>query len=153
MEQTLIILKPDAVQRRLIGRLIQRFEDKGLVIAGMKFMRISPALAERHYAPHQGKPFYPGLIDYITSGPVVVMVLLGPRCIQIARDLMGLTFGYEATPGTIRGDFGASRTYNLVHGSDSPESAATEIRLFFADEELLDYAPSDSDWVFQQNDE
>ncbi len=152
MERTLIILKPDALQRRLIGRLIQRFEDKGLVIVGMKFMRISPALAERHYAPHQGKPFYPGLIDYITSGPVVLMVLQGPRCIQIARDLMGRTFGYEATPGTIRGDFGASRTYNLVHGSDSPESAATEIKLFFADEELLDYAPADSDWVFQQND-
>ena len=152
MERTLIILKPDAVQRRLIGRLIQRFEDKGLIVAGMKFMRISPALAERHYAPHQGKPFYPGLIDYITSGPVVVMVLQGPRSIQIARDLMGPTFGYEAAPGTIRGDFGLSRTYNLIHGSDSPESAATEISLFFATEELLDYAPPDSDWVFQQND-
>ena len=153
MERTLIILKPDAVQRRLVGRLMQRFEDKGLVIAGMKLMRISPALAERHYAPHQGKPFYPGLIDYITSGPVVVLVLQGPRSIQIARDLMGRTFGYEATPGTIRGDFGASRTYNLVHGSDSPESAATEIRLFFTEEELLDYAPADNDWVVQQDDE
>ena len=153
MERTLIILKPDAVQRRLVGRLMQRFEDKGLVIVGMKFMRISSALAKRHYAPHQGKPFYPGLIDYITSGPVVVMVLQAPRCIQIVRDLMGRTFGYEAAPGTIRGDFGASRTYNLVHGSDSPESAATEIGLFFADVELLDYAPADNDWVCQQDDE
>ena len=127
MERTLIILKPDAVARRLTGRIIQRFEDKGLVVAAMKMMRISRDLAERHYAPHKGKPFYPGLIDYITSGPVVVVVLRGQRAIGIARTLMGATFGYEAEPGTIRGDFSASRPYNLVHGSDSPESAASEI--------------------------
>lgn len=152
MEKTLIILKPDAVQRRLIGRIMQRFEDKGLAIVGMKLMHISRELAERHYAPHQGKPFYPGLIDYITRGPVVVMVLAGERCIEIARALMGKTFGYEATPGTIRGDFSAGRTFNLVHGSDSPESAAAEIALYFKPADLLEYTPAGSEWVFARND-
>lgn len=153
MERTLIILKPDAQHRRLTGRILQRFEDKGLTIAGMKLMRISRQLAEAHYAPHKGKPFYPGLIDYITSGPVVVLVLSGPRCIQISRTLMGQTFGYEAAPGTIRGDFGASRSFNLVHGSDSPESAATEIALYFTDGELLDDAPVGREWVFPSHDD
>ena len=152
MERTLIILKPDAVQRRLVGRLLQRFEDKGLAIAGMKFMRIPRDLAERHYAPHKGKPFYPGLITYITSGPVVVLVLEGERCIDIARTLMGKTFGYEAAPGTIRGDFGASRSFNLVHGSDSPESAAAEIALYFADRELVSYPIAGREWVYPAED-
>ena len=152
MERTLIILKPDAIQRRLIGRVIQRFEDKGLAVVAMKLMRIARELAERHYAPHKGKPFYPGLIDYITSGPVVVMVLQGERCIDIARMLMGKTFGYEAAPGTIRGDFGASRSFNLVHGSDSPDSAKVEIALYFQEKELLDYAPPDRTWVFPASD-
>ena len=147
MEQTLIILKPDCVQRRLIGRIIARFEDKGLVIAGMKLMQISTELAERHYAPHKGKPFYPGLIQYITSGPVVVMALAGPRAIEICRKLMGKTFGYEAEPGTIRGDYGMSKTLNLVHGSDSPESAATEIALYFTPTELLSYATAESRYL------
>jgi len=149
VERTLIILKPDAVQRRLCGKIIQRFEEKGLVLAGMKLMQISRDLAERHYAPHKGKPFYPGLIDYITSGPVTVMVLQGERCIEIARALMGATFGFAAAPGTIRGDYGASKTYNLVHGSDSPETAATEIALYFSEEELLDYAPAGTDWSWK----
>jgi nucleoside-diphosphate kinase len=152
MERTLIILKPDAIQRRLVGRILQRFEDKGLSVAAMKLMHIPRDLAERHYAPHKGKPFYPGLIDYITSGPVVVMVLQGNRCIDIARTLMGKTFGYEAAPGTIRGDFGASRSYNLVHGSDSPESAKAEIALYFKESELLDYTPAGSDWVYPADD-
>lgn len=152
VERTLIILKPDALQRRLAGRIIERFEDKGLVVVGMKLMRISRELAERHYAPHKGKPFYPGLIDYITSGPVVVMVLQGNRCIDIARTLMGKTFGYEAAPGTIRGDFGASRSYNLVHGSDAPETAATEISLYFTEDELLDYTPAGGEWVYPADD-
>ena len=152
MERSLIILKPDAIQRRLVGRILQRFEDKGLSVAAMKLMHIPRDLAERHYAPHKGKPFYPGLIDYITSGPVVVMVLAGNRCIDIARTLMGKTFGYEAAPGTIRGDFGASRSYNLVHGSDSPESARTEIALYFKESELLDYTPVGSDWVYPADD-
>ena len=153
MERTLIILKPDALQRRLTGRILQRFEDKGLAIAGLKLMRISRALAEEHYAPHKDKPFYPPLIDYITSGPVLVLVLTGERCIEIARTLMGKTFGYEAAPGTIRGDFGASRSFNLVHGSDSPESAAAEIALYFKDDELLEYTPADGEWVFPKSDD
>ena len=148
MERTLIILKPDAVQRRLMGRIIQRFEDKGLIVAGVKLMRVSRELAQRHYAVHESKPFYPALIDYITSGPVLVMVLAGDRCIDIARTLMGKTFGYEADPGTIRGDFGASRSFNLVHGSDSPESAAFEIPLYFSEEELIEYTPAGGRWVF-----
>jgi nucleoside-diphosphate kinase len=147
VEQTLIICKPDCVQRRLVGRIIQRFEDKGLTIAALKIIRISRELAERHYAPHKGKPFFPGLIDYITSGPVVVMVVAGPRAIAVCRKLMGKTFGYEADPGSIRGDFGASTTYNLVHGSDSPESAATEINLYFAPDEILDYRTADDPWI------
>ncbi len=151
MERTLVILKPDAVQRRLTGRIIQRFEDKGLVIVGMKLMQISRDLAERHYAAHKGKPFYPGLITYITHGRVIVMVLQGERCIEITRALMGATFGFQAAAGTIRGDFGASRTYNLVHGSDSTETAATEIALYFDDDELIDYAPSGSEWAWKPN--
>ncbi len=147
MERTLIILKPDCVQRRLIGRVIQRFEDKGLTIAAMKLIQITPDLAERHYAPHKGKPFYPGLIQYITSGPVVVMVVAGRNAIAIARKLMGKTFGFEAEPGTIRGDFGSSKTYNLIHGSDSPETAATEIALYFRPDEVLDYSPVDTPWI------
>jgi len=149
VERTLIILKPDSVQRRLTGRILQRFEDKGLVLAGMKLMHISTELAERHYAPHKDKPFYPGLIEYITSGPVVVLVLAGQRAIEISRTLMGKTFGYEAQPGTIRGDFGASKTFNLIHGSDAPETAATEIALYFKEEELLDYSPAADSWIFQ----
>lgn len=153
MQRTLIILKPDCLQRRLAGRVLQRFEDKGLTIAGLKLTQISRELAERHYAPHKDKPFYPGLIDYITSGPVMIVVLQGERVIDMARTLMGKTFGYEADPGTIRGDFGASRSFNLVHGSDSPESAETEIALYFKAEELLDYHPAGSEWVFPKSDD
>lgn len=153
MERTLIIFKPDAVARRLTGRLLQRFEDKGLGIAGMKLMHISKELAEKHYGVHKDKPFYDGLIAYITSGPVVVLCLQGVRAIEISRTLMGKTFGYEAAPGTIRGDFGASRSYNLVHGSDAPETAKEEISLYFEEGELLDYAPAGNDWVFPKNDD
>ena len=147
MERTLIILKPDCVHRRLVGRIIQRFEDKGLTIVGMKLMQISRELAARHYAPHEGKPFYPGLLDYITSGPMVVMVLQGPGVINVTRKMMGRTFGYEADPGTIRGDFGMSRTLNLVHGSDSAGTAQTEITLYFAADELLDYQTAAGPWT------
>lgn len=147
MEQTLIILKPDAIQRRLVGRIIQRFEEKGLTLVAMKLMCISRELAERHYAVHRDKPFYDGLLTYITSGPVVVMVVAGPRAISVCRKLMGKTFGFEAEPGSIRGDFGASTTYNLIHGSDGPESAATEIALYFTQDELLDYQQPDATWI------
>lgn len=149
VERTLIILKPDCIQRRLVGRIVQRFEDKGLTVTAMKLMHIARELAERHYAPHKGKPFYPGLIDYITSAPVVVMVLAGDGVIDIARKLMGKTFGFEAEPGTIRGDFGASKTYNLVHGSDSAATAETEIALYFKPEELLDYETAAHRWTFK----
>ena len=152
MERTLIILKPDAVQRRLTGQIIARFEDKGLRIAAMRMMQITRTLAEEHYAPHKGKPFYPGLIDYITSGPVLVLVLAGSRCIEIARTLMGKTFGYEAQPGTIRGDFGSSRSFNLIHGSDSVESAKAEISLYFKEGEVLDYSLADEPWVYPADD-
>ena len=147
MEQTLIILKPDCIQRRLIGRIIQRFEDKGLAIAAMKLMQIPRDLAERHYAPHKGKPFYPGLIDYITSGPVVVMVARGHGAISICRKLMGKTFGFDAEPGTIRGDYGMSKTYNLVHGSDGPETAESEIALYFRPDEILTYGTAADAWI------
>ena len=147
MEKTLIILKPDCVQRRLIGRVLQRFEEKGLTIAAMKLMRITKEIADQHYAPHKEKPFYPGLLSYITSGPVVVLAIAGPGAIGICRKLMGKTFGFEAEPGTIRGDFGASKTFNLVHGSDSPESAAAEIALYFKPEEILDHALVGQDWI------
>ena len=147
MERTLIILKPDCTHRRLIGRIIQRFEDKGLTLAAMKLMQIDNSLAEQHYAPHKGKPFYPGLISYITSGPVVVLVLQGPNAIAVSRKMMGKTFGYEAEAGTIRGDFGMSKTYNLIHGSDAPETAKTEIALYFKPEELLDYQTAADTWT------
>jgi nucleoside-diphosphate kinase len=149
LEQTLVILKPDAVQRRLLGRIIQRFEDKGLRIAAVKFMRISKDLAERHYAVHKGKPFYPSLIEYITSGPVVVMVLAGPQAIAVTRKMMGKTFGFEAEPGTIRGDYGISRTLNLIHGSDGPDSAGKEIALFFSKDEIIEFNMCDEPWAIQ----
>ncbi|MCS7179275.1 MAG: nucleoside-diphosphate kinase [Anaerolineae bacterium] len=148
MERTLIIIKPDAVQRGLIGEIIRRFERRGLRIAAMKMMQIPQELAERHYAIHKGKPFYPGLIRYITSAPVVVMVLEGPRAIEIARRTMGATAPAEATPGTIRADFGLEVGRNLVHGSDSPETAAFEIPLFFTEDEILSYTRATDPWIF-----
>lgn len=146
MEQTLIILKPDAVQRQLVGQLVARFEAKGLRIAAMKMMHMSRDLAEKHYAAHKGKEFYPRLLDYITASPVVVMVLAGSSAIDVSRKLMGNTFGDKAEPGTIRGDFSVGG-FNLVHGSDSPESAATEIALFFDDSEILSYDRNAEQWL------
>lgn len=131
MERTLILLKPDAVQRGLAGRIIGRFEDKGLVIRAMKLMQITPELAAQHYSEHQGKGFYDGLVRFMTSRPVVAMVLEGIGAIAICRKMMGKTFGPDAEPGTIRGDFGMSRSYNLIHGSDGPEAAEREVGLFF----------------------
>lgn len=148
MERTLIILKPDAVQRGLCGEIIGRFERKGLKLAAMKLMHISRDLAERHYAPHAGKPFYPGLIKYITSGPVMVLVLEGLNAISVARKMMGKTFGFDAEPGTIRGDLGVSKTFNLIHGSDALESSASEIELYFRPDELVRYDRSIEAWVY-----
>ncbi len=148
MEQSLIILKPDAVQRQLCGRVITRFEEKGIQIIGCKMMQITPELAQRHYAPHQGKPFYQPLLRYMTSGPVIVLAIQAHGVIAMARKLMGATFGCDAEPGTIRGDFGGSKGFNLIHGSDSPESAKTEISLFFDKSELLDYSLTNGHWLY-----
>jgi len=148
MERTLIILKPDAVQRGLCGQIITRFEQKGLQLVAMKMMRIPMQLAETHYEVHKGKPFYPGLVKFMTSSPVVVMALEGKDAIAIARNLMGVTFGSKAAPGTIRGDFGVSNSFNLIHGSDSPESAARELSLFFKSDELITWTPAGQGWVY-----
>ncbi len=148
MERTLIILKPDAVQRGLVGQIVIRLENKGLQIVGMKLMQISRKLAETHYEPHRGKPFYPGLVNFMTSSPVVVLALEGKDAIAISRKLMGATFGSKAEPGTIRGDFGVSNSFNLIHGSDSPESAQRELGLFFRPEELLDWQSAIRGWVY-----
>ncbi|HRJ49120.1 MAG: nucleoside-diphosphate kinase [Phycisphaeraceae bacterium] len=148
METTLIILKPDAVQRGLCGRVISRFEDKGLQVVGMKLMRISDQLAATHYEAHKSKPFYPGLVRFMTSSPVVVMAVRGIGAITIARNLMGATFGSKAAPGTIRGDFGVSNSFNLIHGSDSPEAAERELKLFFAPGEVLDWTRAGDAWVY-----
>src|SRR3954447_24173201 len=148
MERTLIILKPDAVQRGLIGEIITRFERKGLQPVGMKLMRIPPQLAETHYEPHRGKPFYAGLVKFMTSSPVVVLALAGKDAIAIARKMMGATFGSKAEPGTIRGDYGVSNSFNLIHGSDSPEAATRELGLFFKPEELQDWTPAIQQWVY-----
>lgn len=139
MERTLIVLKPDAVQRQLVGQIVSRFERKGLKIVGMKLLRVSPDLAARMYGVHEDKSFYEPLIEFITASPVVAMVLEGVGAIAVCRTLIGPTFGPDAPGGTIRGDFGMSKRYNLIHGSDSPESAGLEIPLFFAEEELADY--------------
>lgn len=146
-QRTLIIVKPDAVQRGLAGAILTRFEQKGLRFAGLKLMQIDRALAERHYAVHQGKPFYEGLVDFITSGPVVVGVLEGPQAIDATRNLMGATHPVTAAPGSIRGTYALEIGQNLVHGSDAPETAAYEINLFFKPEELLDYRRDVDRWI------
>ena len=148
MEKTLIILKPDAVQRGLVGRIVTRFEEKGLQLVGLKLTTISQQTAETHYAPHKERPFYPGLVRFMTSGPVVVLALQGVGAIAIARNLMGATFGSKAAPGTVRGDFGVSNAYNLIHGSDSPEAAEKELGLFFKPEELLNWTPANQVWTY-----
>lgn len=148
METTLIILKPDAVQRGLCGRIIARFEDKGLQVVGMKLMQIPMKLAETHYEAHKTKPFYPGLVKFMTSSPVVVMALRGNGAITIARNMMGATFGSKANPGTIRGDFGVSNSFNLIHGSDSPEAAERELTLFFQPGEIVNWARHGDQWVY-----
>jgi len=135
-ERTLVLIKPDAVRRRLIGEIIRRIELKGLDIIAIKLMRVDRDLAERHYAEHSEKPFFEGLVSFITSGPIVAMVVEGPKAISAVRALMGATNPLEAQPGTIRGDFGLDLTANLIHGSDSQESAAREIELFFRPEEI-----------------
>src|SRR5262245_36215776 len=147
MQQTLILLKPDGVQRPLLGEVIGRFERKGLRLAGLKLLEPSHELAEKHYAVHKGKPFYDSLLQFLTSGPTVAMVWEGREAVAVARTLMGATDGTKAPPATIRGDFALSVQNNLVHGSDSPDNAETEIALWFKPEELVAYTPTDAAWV------
>src|SRR3954447_14235561 len=149
MQRTLIIFKPDCVQRRLVGQILQRFEAKGLRIAALKLIQVDRGLAEKHYAEHQGKPFFDGLISFITGGPVIVGVLEGNEAIAVVRSLLGATSGVAAAPGTVRGDFSISKQNNLIHGSDSPESAAREIALWFRPGEVVDYEIAGNDWVYK----
>ena len=137
MERTLVLLKPDCLQRRLMGRVLARFEDKGLQFIAMKLMQITPQLARRHYAEHVEKAWYPELERFITGGPVVAMILEGPEAIRVVRDMVGVTNGLKATPGTVRGDFSSSQQMNLVHASDGPESAQREMGIFFQAEEIV----------------
>jgi len=148
LEKTLVILKPDCVARRLAGKIIQRFEEKGLQIAAMKLMKIRPAVARKMYAVHKGKEFYRPLVRFMTSGPVIPMVVKGKDAVAVVRKMLGPTFGPDAPAGTIRGDFGMSKRYNLVHGSDSAKTAKKEIALFFKPSELVAGNPPDFDLVY-----
>jgi nucleoside-diphosphate kinase len=152
MERTLIIFKPDCLQRRLVGEILARFERKGLQLIGLKLITVDRQLAERHYAEHRERPFFASLVSFITASPVIVMALEGPRAVSVARKLMGATFGYDAAPGTIRGDFGCSKSFNLIHGSDSPEAAQRELALYFNPGELHTWQPVDTSWVLHQDD-
>lgn len=149
VERTLIIVKPEGVQRGLTGEVISRFEAKGFKLVGLKLIQITPELAAKHYGEHEGKSFYPGLIKHITSSPVVVGVLEGPNAITVTRAMMGATKPWEAPSGTIRGDYAVSMGLNIIHGSDGPESAAREIANFFSSEELVDYARATDPWIVE----
>ena len=151
MQRTLVLLKPDCVHRRLVGTILQRVEQKGLRIVALKIMQASTELAEKHYAVHHGRHFYDSLITFLTSGPTVALVLEGREAITVVRHLIGPTDCTKAHAGTIRGDFGLSVQNNLIHGSDSPESAATEIVLWFRPDELIHYQTADSHWITGSN--
>jgi len=153
MERTFAMIKPDAVQRRLVGQVLQRVEQKGLKLVGLKLLQMPKAKAEQLYAVHKGKPFFDGLVGFISSSPVVVMVLEGQEAIKIWRTLMGgvanKTSGREAENGSIRGDYGMSKGFNLVHGSDSPESVAREVPIFFSNDELVGWKNLDGEWIYE----
>lgn len=149
MERTLILVKPDAMQRGLAGEVLSRFERRGLRIVGLRLMQVDEALARRHYAEHEGKPFFEGLVRYITSSPVVAAVFEGTNAVAAARSTMGATNPTQAAPGTIRGDLGLELGRNLVHGSDSPESAAREIELFFGKGGVIAWERAVDPWVFE----
>ena len=149
MEQTYLMVKPDGVQRGLCGEILSRFEKKGLKIVGLKFMVIPKDVAERHYGEHKDKPFFPSLINYITSGPVMAMVLEGEDAVQICRNMMGKTKPIESAPGTIRGDYAMVTGCNIIHGSDSVESAKREISIFFKPEELVTYDRTANKWIYE----
>jgi len=147
METTLIILKPDCVQRGLCGEVIGRLERKGLKIVGMKMLHVAEAIAREHYAEHVDKPFFPSLLGFITSAPVIVMAVSGPGAVAVCRKLIGATHGAEAEPGTIRGDLGVSKSMNLVHGSDSVESAERELKIWFNENERCDWQRTLDQWT------
>jgi nucleoside-diphosphate kinase len=152
IERTLVLVKPDGVQRQLVGRILSRYEDRGLKLVGLKLMSVSRDLAERHYAVHREKPFFTGLVDFITSAPLVAAVLEGPNAIAIVRAMNGATRPHEAAPGSIRGDFAVETAQNLVHASDGAETAAGEIAMWFAAGELLDYSREVDRWVLAPED-
>ena len=147
MQRTLILLKPDCVQRRLMGQVLSRFENKGLNIIAMKMLQVTPELAAEHYAEHVEKPFYPGLEAFITGAPVVAMVIEGREAIRVVREMLGATSGLEASAGTIRGDLSSSRQMNLVHASDGPEAAEREINLYFEADQICEYDPTLTPWL------
>jgi len=149
LERTFVMVKPDGVQRGLAGEIIKRFEQKGFKIVAMKLMRIDRALAERHYGEHREKPFFKDLVSFITSGPVVAMVIEGKDAVQGVRDMMGATNPLKAAPGTIRGTFGVDVGRNVVHGSDSPASAEREIGLFFKPEEIVEFDRTLDRWIYE----
>jgi nucleoside-diphosphate kinase len=152
MERTLVLFKPDCVQRRIMGQILSRFEDKGLNVIALKMMQVTPALSKQHYAEHVSKPFYGGLEKFITASPIVAIVLEGLEVIRVVREMLGATNGLKAAAGTIRGDYSSSRQMNLVHASDGPEAAAREIALYFKPEELHAYSPTLTPW-FKADDE
>jgi len=147
MERTFVLLKPDCVQRRLVGRIYTRFEDKGLNVVALKMLRVTPELSKKHYAEHVSKPFYPALESFITGGPVIAAVIEGLEVIRVVRDMLGPTSGLKAPGGTIRGDYSSSRQMNLVHASDGPEAAQREIALYFKDSEICGYDPTVRPWL------
>jgi len=147
MERSLVLLKPDCVQRRLMGQVISRFEDKGLNIIAMKMLQVTPDLAKQHYAEHVEKPFYPGLEKFITGAPVVAMIIEGLEAVNVVREMLGATSGLKAAAGTIRGDYSSSRQMNLVHASDGAESAEREINLYFSADEICGYGPTLTPWL------
>ncbi len=149
MERTLVLVKPDGVQRGLVGEVVARLERKGLKIVALKMIQMDKALAKRHYGVHEGKPFFEGLVKFITSGPIVAAVLEGPGAVAAARSIMGATDPIKATPGTVRGDLAMSIGMNVVHGSDAPETAAKEISLFFTEKEIISYKRVDEPWVIE----
>jgi nucleoside-diphosphate kinase len=149
LQRTFVAIKPDGVQRGLAGEIISRFERKGLKLVGMKFMQVSKELAENHYGEHKGKPFFDGLVSFITSGPIVAMVWEGKDAIAICRNLIGATNPSTAAPGTIRGDLALEIGRNMVHGSDSPDSAKREVGIFFSDKELVDWNRTNQPWIVE----
>lgn len=152
MERTLVLLKPDCVQRRLMGQVLSRFENKGLNVIAAKLLKVTPELAKKHYAEHVQKPFYPGLERFVTASPLLAMVLEGRDVIRVVREMLGPTNGLKAPPGTIRGDFGSSRQMNLVHASDGADAARREIELYFRQDEVCSYEPTLTPW-FKAEDE